>query len=55
MHPPLTADTLIRLASFLGVFALVALWEWLAPRRAQAVGRAKRWQTRLMSTETGIK
>jgi sterol desaturase/sphingolipid hydroxylase (fatty acid hydroxylase superfamily) len=39
----LTADTLIRLGSFLGVFASVALWELLAPRRAQLVRRAQRW------------
>jgi len=37
----------IRLGFFLGVFALVALWEVLAPRRALAVSRALRWASNL--------
>jgi sterol desaturase/sphingolipid hydroxylase (fatty acid hydroxylase superfamily) len=32
-----------RLGIFATVFALLALWEVLAPRRALAVGRLKRW------------
>ena len=36
-------EPLIRLASFAGIFAAMALWEFLAPRRPQAVGRWKRW------------
>ena len=36
-------EPLIRLASFAGVFAAMILWEFLAPRRHQAVGRWKRW------------
>lgn len=43
----LTFDTLIRLGSFLGVFALIAAWELVAPRRAQAVPRARRWPSNL--------
>ncbi len=43
----LSADTAIRLGSFLGVFALVALWEFIAPRRAQAVPRRRRWPNNL--------
>ncbi len=37
----------IRLGFFLGIFALVALWETLAPRRAQAVSRWIRWPNNL--------
>ncbi len=33
----------IRLGSFLGIFALMALWEILAPRRALTQPRASRW------------
>lgn len=33
----------LRLGAFAGVFALVALWEVLAPRRPQAVPRTQRW------------
>ncbi len=36
-------EPLIRLASFAGVFAVMAVWELLAPRRPQAIGRWKRW------------
>jgi sterol desaturase/sphingolipid hydroxylase (fatty acid hydroxylase superfamily) len=39
---PMTELTL-RLAAFVGVFALMAAWELLAPRRPWAVGRAARW------------
>jgi len=39
----LPTEILIRLASFAGVFAVMAAWEFLAPRRPQAVGRWKRW------------
>lgn len=37
-HEPLT-----RLAAFIGVFAVMALWEVMAPRRRQAIGRLRRW------------
>ena len=40
-------EPLIRLGAFLGVFALMALWEALAPRRHQAVGRWTRWPSNL--------
>jgi sterol desaturase/sphingolipid hydroxylase (fatty acid hydroxylase superfamily) len=33
----------IRLAAFGGVFAVMALWEVIAPRRKQALGRSVRW------------
>lgn len=37
----------IRLGFFFGVFAVMALWEWLAPRRALTVSRALRWASNL--------
>jgi sterol desaturase/sphingolipid hydroxylase (fatty acid hydroxylase superfamily) len=37
----------IRLASFLGILALMALWELLAPRRALTVSKALRWGSNL--------
>lgn len=42
-----SAEPLIRLGAFATVFALMAVWEVLAPRRAQAVGRASRWPNNL--------
>jgi sterol desaturase/sphingolipid hydroxylase (fatty acid hydroxylase superfamily) len=33
----------IRLGAFAGVFATMALWELMAPRRRQAIGRLRRW------------
>lgn len=33
----------IRLDAFAGIFAAIALWELLAPKRRQAIGRLKRW------------
>ncbi|MCL4798952.1 MAG: sterol desaturase family protein [Burkholderiales bacterium] len=39
----LGAEPLVRLGAFLGVFAAVALWEALAPRRARAFARRARW------------
>jgi sterol desaturase/sphingolipid hydroxylase (fatty acid hydroxylase superfamily) len=43
----LAHEPLIRLGAFLGVFALMALWEALAPRRGQAIGRWTRWPNNL--------
>ena len=40
------ADT-IRLAFFVGVFAVMALWEALAPRRRRAFGRLRRWPSNI--------
>lgn len=40
-------EAAIRLAAFLGVFALMAAWEWLAPRRALALPRRARWPANL--------
>jgi len=33
----------IRLSAFIGIFAAMALWELLAPRRSQGIGRLRRW------------
>jgi sterol desaturase/sphingolipid hydroxylase (fatty acid hydroxylase superfamily) len=38
---------LIRFGFFLGIFAVMALWELLAPRRALTVSKALRWTTNL--------
>lgn len=45
MNP--TAEFTIRLAAFAGVFAIMALWELLAPRRPRGFGRAARWPNNL--------
>ena len=37
----------VRLSAFLGVFALVALWEIAAPRRALQASKAVRWTSNL--------
>jgi sterol desaturase/sphingolipid hydroxylase (fatty acid hydroxylase superfamily) len=37
----------IRLGAFVGIFALMALWELRAPRRALTVSRALRWGSNL--------
>ena len=36
-------EPLLRLGSFLAVFAGLALWEWLAPRRDRAFSRRAHW------------
>src|ERR1043165_52668 len=46
-EPALPAEWLIRLGSFAAVFAAVAVWEILAPRRVAVVGRGKRWPSNL--------
>ena len=43
----LDSEPMIRLGFFVGVFATVALWEVLAPRRALTLGRAVRWASNL--------
>jgi sterol desaturase/sphingolipid hydroxylase (fatty acid hydroxylase superfamily) len=40
-------EPVIRLGAFAGVFAALALWEWIAPRRRYAVGRRRRWPNNL--------
>ena len=43
----LANEPVIRLGFFLGVFAVVALWEVAAPRRALTVSKALRWTSNL--------
>ena len=43
----LAHEPLIRLSVFAGVLALMALWEWLSPRRHQEIGRVRRWPSNL--------
>ena len=43
----LAHEPAIRLGFFLGVFALVGLWETVAPRRALTVSKALRWASNL--------
>jgi len=33
----------LRMGAALGIFAAMALWEFVAPRRALSVGRLRRW------------
>ena len=40
-------EPVIRLSIFLGVFAIVALWELASPRRALTVSKALRWGSNL--------
>jgi sterol desaturase/sphingolipid hydroxylase (fatty acid hydroxylase superfamily) len=43
----LSNELAVRLGAFLGVLALMAAWEALAPRRALAVSKARRWASNL--------
>lgn len=43
----LAHETVIRLGAFAGIFAVMALWEMLAPRRPQAIERRRRWPSNL--------
>src|SRR3989337_2656937 len=40
-------EPLIRLAAFAGIPAAMALWEIIAPRRHQEIGRGWRWPSNL--------
>ncbi len=40
-------EPVIRLSVFIIIFAAMALWEMLAPRRPQAIGRLRRWPSNL--------
>ena len=42
-----TYEAALRLGSFIGIFAVMALWELLAPRRVLTVGKAIRWANNL--------
>jgi sterol desaturase/sphingolipid hydroxylase (fatty acid hydroxylase superfamily) len=39
----LAHEPAVRLAAFVGIFAAMVVWELLAPRRSQAIGRLRRW------------
>ncbi|HEY8585683.1 MAG TPA: sterol desaturase family protein [Rhodanobacter sp.] len=43
----LAHEPAIRLAAFAGIFVVMALWEVLAPRREQVIGRWRRWPSNL--------
>ena len=43
----LANERAIRLSIFLGVFAVMAAWEALAPRRARSHGRLRRWPSNI--------
>ena len=43
----LAYEPYIRLAAFAGVFFVMAAWEFIGPRRTQAVGRGWRWPNNL--------
>lgn len=43
----MTADALLRLAFFLGILVVMALWEIVAPRRHDDPARAVRWTNNL--------
>ena len=36
-------DLIIRISAFAGIFAVMAVWEMLAPRRQWTTVKAKRW------------
>jgi sterol desaturase/sphingolipid hydroxylase (fatty acid hydroxylase superfamily) len=46
----LPLEPYIRLGAFLGVFALMAVWEFVAPRRARSVSRWVRWPNNIAIT-----
>lgn len=43
----LANEPTIRFSIFLGVFAAMATWEALAPRRARSHGRLRRWPSNI--------
>lgn len=45
--PMMAHEPVIRLASFVGIFVLMAAWEFVAPRRPLASPRVRRWPTNL--------
>ena len=48
MHEVLFAyEPVIRLGAFAGVFLVMAVWEFVVPRRPQVIGRGWRWPNNL--------
>jgi sterol desaturase/sphingolipid hydroxylase (fatty acid hydroxylase superfamily) len=43
----LNNEQTIRLGAFVGIFAVVALWEAVSPRRTQSLSRLRRWSSNL--------
>lgn len=43
----LAHEPTIRLGAFAGMFAAMAIWELLAPKRRQEIGRVRRWPSNL--------
>lgn len=43
-------EVTIRLVSFFGIFALMVLWEILAPKRALTISKALRWRNNIALT-----
>lgn len=43
----LANEPLIRLLAFAGIFAVMATWELMAPRRTQKIGRGARWPSNI--------
>jgi sterol desaturase/sphingolipid hydroxylase (fatty acid hydroxylase superfamily) len=43
----LATEPVIRLAAFVGILAVMALWEALGPRRGRTAGRLRRWPSNL--------
>jgi len=43
----IAAEPILRLGFFLGILLTMALWEALAPRRPQGIGRFRRWPNNL--------
>lgn len=43
-------EAIIRLGSFFGIFALMSVWEVLAPKRALTTSKAVRWSSNLAIT-----
>jgi len=41
-------EMLLRLGAFSAIFTAIALWEWLAPRRNEAMLRNRRWPANLL-------
>jgi sterol desaturase/sphingolipid hydroxylase (fatty acid hydroxylase superfamily) len=39
----MNVDLIIRISAFVGIFAVMAVWEVLAPRRQLTTSQAKRW------------
>ena len=47
MNNLLAIESTVRLGAFLSIFAFMALWELLAPRRELTIGKSQRWLNNL--------